>query len=90
MMLSSCRNAQSVNSAPKLAAGRPGENRQRMDEILVENAEHDVDHEHGHDQQEEKALERRGERLGRADETVADRSAADPARERVDGGRSLR
>ena len=32
-----------------------GENRDRVDEALVEHAEHEVDHEHGDDQQEAQA-----------------------------------
>ena len=44
-MFRSCLKSSSVSSAPKPAAGRPGENRDRVDEALVEDAEHDVDHE---------------------------------------------
>ena len=44
-MFRSCLKSSSVSSAPKPADGRPGENRQRVDEALVEDAEHDVDDE---------------------------------------------
>src|SRR5690349_18780060 len=34
-----------------------------MNEALVENSEHEIDHEHGHEEQQTEALERRLERL---------------------------
>jgi hypothetical protein len=44
-MLSSCRKTMSVISAPKVADGQAGQDRDRMDEVFVEDAEHEVDHE---------------------------------------------
>ena len=44
-------NSISVISAPMPADGRPGQDGERMDEVLVEDAEDDVDHQHGGEQQ---------------------------------------
>ena len=50
-----------------------------MDEAFVENAEHEIDDEHGHDEQQAEALERGLERRGVALEAGADaRRAACP------------
>ena len=43
MMLSSVRKISSASSAPDARRGKRGENRDRMDVILVENSQHDVD-----------------------------------------------
>ena len=55
-------------------AGRrqTGENRQRVDVALVENAEHDVDDHDRDDEQDREIAERALERLGRALELAAD------------------
>ena len=57
-----------------------GENRQRMDEALVENAEHHVDHEDREDEQHQQPLLRRLERLRGAREAGGDARRAASAR----------
>ena len=63
----------SANSAPNAANGRPGENRDRVDEALVQNPEDDVDDEDRDQQQDPHALLRILERLRRAREPAGDR-----------------
>ena len=46
--------------------GQAGENRDRVDVALVQNAQHDVDHQDGDDQQHPQVAERTLERLGGA------------------------
>ena len=61
MMSSPAPAALSVNSAPMPADGSVGQDRDRVDEALVEHAEHDI---HGHDrrrEQEHLVRERRSE-----------------------------
>ena len=55
----------SVTSAPNAANGKPGENRDRVDEALVQHAEDHVDHEHREQHEHEQSLLRRHERLRR-------------------------
>ena len=50
-----------------------GKNRQRMDETFVENSQHQVNHQHGHQQKQIQILQRRLKNLGRALESRGDR-----------------
>ena len=53
------------------AGGRQtGKNRERMDEAFVENAEDDVDDEHGHEQKQAEISQTKTERLGPFPETA--------------------
>ncbi len=56
----------SVSSAPNPANGQAGEDGERMDEALVQDAEHDVDHRDGEDQEDEQARLGVGKGLRRA------------------------
>ena len=62
----------SVTSAPNAANGSPGENRDRVDEALVQHAEDHVDHEDRQHEQERESLLRREKRLRRAGKTPGD------------------
>ena len=55
-----------------------GENRDRVDEALVQHAEDDVDHEHREEHQQDQALLRRHERLRDAREARGDGARAAP------------
>ena len=53
-MLSSCPKTSSVSSAPNPAERQPREDRERVDEALVQDAQHQVDHQDRHDQQHQR------------------------------------
>ena len=80
-MFRSVLKMSSVSSAPKPAAGSPDRIVKRVDEALVEDAEHDVDHDDRHQQHEAQALHRRLEGLRGALE-----AGQDGGRQRIEGG----
>ena len=64
---------QQGEQGPQPRRGQPGQDGQGVDEALVEDAEHQIDHQHGHQEQEPLALERRLEGLGHPLQAAGDR-----------------
>ena len=63
-MLRSMRKGSSVSNAPEPGEGQGGQDGQRMDETFVEDAQHQIDDQDGHDEQQPQSLHRGLKGLG--------------------------